>query len=852
MKSLFSIIISFVVFLQPLVSQDIKGKKYADNYTIFQSPTRTLIPLDGDWKYLDEDQNEIAFKIPYRSAFPQSNLIFKTIKIPEIKGRSLEFVSFGINHSVSLLVNDQFIGSHQGGYLSFKMPVSQEFLNTKNQVKLSLLVDENLSIDNSLPLIPKPGEPSSYSGVTGSTWIQILPPVSVQNPDFKYSVDAVKNEVKLKPSFSINASDFVANEAGIESNWIANGVSVQITYTIIDPALPEVPIFTATQNELINSGKSVDVNFPELVGKPELWSPENPKIYKSVVSVKTNSVLIDEISFPVSFRTVKLKDGKLVLNSKEIQMKGFNIVEDYKINNAEYADQLMLKKLRLLKASGVNSIRFYGFPPTFSTLEICDSLGLFVFTEIPAFNMPIDIGESQNIKVHTENMLTDLTKRSRFNPSVIAIGIGGNYSKRNDETVANEYSEVIRKSSHDILTYFVTKDFSIGEKFSSFDLVGLDVSGLSLDEFKSAVDTVSEKGNFFIAGYGKEITPDNHGGYSDHRSQEFQAKYFMDRYKVIKQSGKLIGSFAGTFQDFESQTPRLISGNLDQHKITTGLLNDDLTERTAFEYLRKMFNNEITFNPAIGKYHAGVQVIFPVLGVIMIFIFMFFFSTNRRFRDNLTRSINRPFSFFSDIRDHRVILGLQTFGLVFLLTTSWALFSLSFSYGLRSSQTFDYLLSVFFPWVWVKETIIWWTWNPIWGILLLSLFLAVCLFLSVFFLVLLGWITKRKVTFSQSLISIIWSASPTLVIVLLAMIFEQVVISASWVVPYVVYFIIFLIFWTIFRVLKGLRIIMVSHPARVYVTGFLIVGIVLIAIYFHYEHYYRATDYFFNALTAFK
>jgi len=852
LKSLFSFLISFVVFSQTLVSQDYNGNYTPDNYTIFNSPTRTLIPLDGEWKFLDEDKNEIAFKIPYRSATPQTNLIFKTIKIPEIKGKLLEFVSYGINHSVSLSVNDQFINSHQGGYLSFKIPVSQEFLNTKNQIKLSLLVDENLSIDNSLPLISKPGEPSCYSGVTGSTWIQILPPVSIHNPDYKFSVDVVKNEIKLKPSFSIKASDFIANESGIEDSWIANGVAVQITFTIFDQASPEIPIFTATQNEVVHSGKSADVNFPELVGKPELWSPENPKIYKSIVTVKANSILIDEISFPVSFRTVKLKDGRLVLNSKEIQLKGFNIVEDYKINNVEYADQLMFKKLRLLKDSGVNCVRFYGFPPTFSTLKICDSLGLLVFTEIPSFNIPVDIAGTQNMKVHSENMLTDLAGRSRFNPSVIAIGIGGNFSNRNDEVITNSYSETIKKSNHDVLTYFVTKYFSVSEKFNSFDLVGLDARDLSLDEFKALTDSFPSSSNFFIANYGKEISPENHGGYSDHQSQEYQAKYFMDRYKIIKQSEKLTGSFAGTFQDYESLTPRLISGNLDQHKVTTGLLNDDLTIRIAFDYLRKMFNNEITFNPPIGKYHAGVQVIFPVLGVIMIFIFMFFFSTNRRFRDNLTRSINRPFSFFSDIRDHRVILGLQTFGLVFLLTTSWALFSLSFSYGLRNSQTFDYLLSVFFPWVWVKETIIWWTWNPIWGILLLSLFLAVCLFLSVFFLVLLGWMTKRKVTFSQSLISIIWSASPTLVIVLLAMIFEQIVISASWVVPYVVYLIIFLLFWTIFRVLKGLRIIMVSHPARVYITGFLIVAIVLVGIYFHYEHYYKATDYFINALTAFK
>lgn len=852
MKLLLSGFLSLFFFSQLVVSQSVGDKTTYDHYTIFESPTRTLIPLDGEWKYLKEDETQGSILVPYRSNTPKKISLTKSLVIPKAKGKLLEFVSSGINHSASLSINDQFISAHQGGFLPFKLIIPLEFLNNEDHVKVDLDVDETLSADNSLPILPKPGDPLSYRGFLGQSWLMIRPAISIEYPLFNYQVDLLKNDVKLKASVSVKAAEFVSNEAGIHEEWMTEGAPIEVSYSISDENDPAQIIFSGTQNSTINSERLISIDFSEVVGKPELWSPENPKMYLATVSVKVAGALMDEIIFPIGFRQLEFRSNGLFVNGKETRLKGFNAIEDYRYKNTAEEESQMLAKLQTVKNSGANSIRFVGFPPAKSTIKNCDKLGLLVFSEIPSFNIPRKILESKNFQLHSENMLRTLTLRDKLNPSFIAIGIGGNYLGTNDAEIANRYSKLIKSLTPNVLTYLTTKDISLREKFTDFDMIGLDLADLSLSDFKMLTEGLSASDHFFISNYGKEIYPENHNGYSDEKSQEYQAKYFMDRYKLIKPSTTLIGSFAGTLNDYMTNAPRLISGNADPKMVTTGLLNEDLTPRTAFTYLTKLYNNEITFNPPIGKYQSGVKVVFPILGVIMIFIFMFFFSSNRRFRDNLTRSFSRSFSFFSDIRDHRVILGLQTAGLVFLLTTSWAMFLLSYCYGLRNSQTFDYLLSILLPWNGIKETVIWWTWNPISGILILSFLLLIILLLTICIPVVFGWFTKRKITFSQSLIAIIWSASPTLIIVLIAMIFEQIAASASFMVPYIFYFVIFMMLWTYFRILKGIRIIIVSNPFKVYFIGFFLLGLLLAATYFHYEHYYNAADYIMNALAAFK
>ena len=52
---------------------------------------------------------------------------------------------------------------------------------------------------------------------------------------------------------------------------------------------------------------------------PKLWTPEEPKLYKVIVSTQH-----DSISESIGFRTIETEGTKILLNGTPIKFKGFN------------------------------------------------------------------------------------------------------------------------------------------------------------------------------------------------------------------------------------------------------------------------------------------------------------------------------------------------------------------------------------------------------------------------------------------------------------------------------------------------------------------------------------------------
>ena len=838
------------LLLSFVFADQVSAQVTPDHYTVYQSDNRVLIPLNGEWQKVIDDENKESIIVPFTSEEPSSYTLIRSVYIPDPKGKVLEFVSAGINHQVSLSINDQFVGSHQGGFFPFRIKIPREILNTNNSVKVTLQIDERLSYNQTIPVHLMPGDASSEYGFLGSVYLQLRPAVSVEFPQLNYTVNLPKNEVKFKPTISIQSAEYISTVAnGIPDEWKTSGAPVTVKYSILDAS--SAVLLTDQKEVVIESDRSKTVEFKESVFSPKLWSPEHPESYTAHIEIFGNGILLDKVETPVAFRSVQVSGSEFLLNGNVVRLRGISFIQ-FAQSQKEMNNQDLYKILKLIQQTGANSVRFDAYPPSRDALNICDSLGLLAFAQIPVFNIPSALTFTKPIQVQSEVMLREMLNLHELHPSLIAVGLASALTANHDLEFILKQNELLKQINPSVLSYVITRNPQLRDELPTIDLLGLRLGHLKLDELQNMLTELKSDGRYFVASYGREIEPNNHNGYSDKQSQEYQAKYFTERFKEFKTLNVISGSFAASLLDYPVSSPRINSGNTDIYKVTTGIVNDDLTPRSAYTYLKNLYSNEITFNPPIGKYSSGIKVVFPIFGVILIFIFMFFFSSNRRFRDNMSRSFNRPFSFFTDIRDHRVILGLQTFGLVFLLAFTWALFFLSFGYGLRYSPTFDYLLSVLFPWSNIKEMIIGWTWSPISGIFILSMIFTVILGLFVLFIVVLGWLIKRKITMTQSLICVIWSAAPSLCIVIFAMVFEQVAISIPWLVPYIFGFVVYLIFWSLWRMMKGIRIITVAKSGRVYTVGILLIILTIAAVYFHYNYYYQAPDYVIHAFQAFK
>ena len=104
----------------------------------------------------------------------------------------------------------------------------------------------------------------------------------------------------------------------------------------------------------------------------KLWSPEAPNL-------TTIEVAGRKVRFGI--RQIETKDGRILLNGKEIFLKGFNRHESDWLNGAATGDAIMLQDIQRLKALGGNFIRGAHYQQSERFLDLCDENGVMVWEE---------------------------------------------------------------------------------------------------------------------------------------------------------------------------------------------------------------------------------------------------------------------------------------------------------------------------------------------------------------------------------------------------------------------------------------------------------------------------------------
>jgi beta-galactosidase len=121
-----------------------------------------------------------------------------------------------------------------------------------------------------------------------------------------------------------------------------------------------------------------DVN----IEKPELWTPDTPRLYTLRSSVKSSTNMLDETTTSFGIRTTRFDpDHGFFLNGVPTKIKGVCIHQDAGCLGAAVPEKVFERRLRILKSLGVNAIRTSHNPPAPEFLDLCDRLGLLVKDE---------------------------------------------------------------------------------------------------------------------------------------------------------------------------------------------------------------------------------------------------------------------------------------------------------------------------------------------------------------------------------------------------------------------------------------------------------------------------------------
>lgn len=124
----------------------------------------------------------------------------------------------------------------------------------------------------------------------------------------------------------------------------------------------------------------------------EWWDEFSPKMYSLHVKYECEGV-VDEKDVRFGMRIIKTADKKLILNGRQIALRGTIDCAQYPLTGYPPTDiDIYRENFKIIKSYGLNHVRFHAWCPPECAFEAADELGLYVSVEMPMW-LNKDIGE---------------------------------------------------------------------------------------------------------------------------------------------------------------------------------------------------------------------------------------------------------------------------------------------------------------------------------------------------------------------------------------------------------------------------------------------------------------------------
>ncbi|MGH2575056.1 MAG: glycoside hydrolase family 2 TIM barrel-domain containing protein, partial [Ignavibacteria bacterium] len=670
---LFSLILilslSPVLGSQPLILQRSSSQVPERFVKKIENEHRKLITLNGEWDfYSSEPYINTKVRVPFCYDFKGSVNCGRTFNIDTEEDGSWNYVLYcdGINYQCEISINGRFIIKHEGGFTQFSSLIPEGILkSTENRIEIK--IDNSLDY-TTIPLKNNNNYPKNYGGIYRDIYILAVPKLFIKNINVSTEID-------------INFNADIRNQVTLTSTDLTNLLSLTdgdknfaIKTEILDTS-GEIKSFSEAAISNISANSTTQIINNLTFSSPELWSADNPYLYTIRVTLSAGDSIIDIYSIEFGIQELKQKSGSIFINKSEMKFKGINYIEEFSGSGICGTYEDTEKDIRSIKSLGCNAVKVYGRPASPYLVDICNRHGMLIFEELPVFNVPAEIMDSENFISLAEYQFTEMILSHKNNPSVFAYGIGNDFDVSDDKS-KNFVSRLVTqgKSLDKRIIYYSTRNYKNDICRELVDLAGINFYAGDLRILKEIAEEVKlNKEKLFLSNYGKIINPKNLSGYSDPSSIESQSKLIVEVYKIIKGSS-LSGGFFLSYSDWNSDFPNLLYYGNNHFLRTTGLYTLNREQRTPAVILKKEYSNEDIPNLNIGSYSKESPIFFVLLGICVFILFVYLANGIRRIGENVMRALFRPFIFFTDVREQSLIQPIYNILLAVILSLGNGLF----------------------------------------------------------------------------------------------------------------------------------------------------------------------------------
>lgn len=806
--------------------------------------TRSLIDLNSGWKIYaaDKPDQKTEVSVPSLIASDKEFVFEKELKFSatELTNYEMELVFEGLNYSCKVSLNNVSLYIHTGGSYPFTIKIPKEILNYDLPNVLRLSIKHKLDSRNTIPVKQRFLFPKSEGGIFRDAYIHLVPTIAVTKVSYTFEKAKKANRINLELKY-----DITKHTTSESSNKNKN---YKCYVQFID-----------TEKSTVLYSRDYNIKFPEsdVVEKtnrislirPKYWTPKNPQHYFLRIIVSNGDSLIDEFKKQIALKIITKKNDVLFLNGKQITFNGTTYLPPSKlfIQNGYY--ESLKRDFQIIKNAGFNAVRFANSAPHPYALKLCDDLGLFAFIEIPLNSIPEQITSDDEFLKRSQNYMNNfITSYSNY-PSVLAVGVGSSFlPNSNEHKKFIEQLTSIVKSKTNYYTYAsfvgIPKDTIRNLDFYGIELYSKDF------RTKSFSETSINSHKYFISQATYPTYLGSSNGYLNRFSYEAQAKYFSDIISSSKQN-KLSGYFLNSMFDFRGDFAPFYSG-YDINKVyKIGILGEDrATDRISYSLIKSKLTKTGKVTVPVGSEKDDSPLFFIIVSLVLSLFLGLIINSKRKFREDAIRALLRPYNFYADIRDQRILSGLNTNALMILLAGSHSLLLTNLLFFLKNNILLEKTVVAFGSDKFVN-IINFLAWNPVESFIYLFILSIIMFFFFSIIFQFASFFIKNRVLFSSIYYVVIWAFLPLAVLLPVELVLYRILI-ANTINFYIYIFLLLYAVWLIQRLLKGIFVIFDTRPSVVYLMSFAVTVVVIGIILFYFQFKDSAIYYIINAAKQYK
>ena len=838
-------IVLFFFFVNPLSAQIVF--KSLPNYqakidsSFFDiTKTRKIILLNGNWKvYSTNDKDKKSTEVTVPSIFDgEGELTFeKEFNITQNQlNNYIMFVHFlGMNYSADIAVNNIIIYRHTGGEYPFHFELPHDILRVDKKNVLTVKLLYKLDSENTIPVKQRFLFPQSFGGIFRDVYIQLIPNISISDLNVSSNYDSKSDKASLKVKAEINNQEFKRIPDSIE---IQNNFNLKIK--IFRPDGSSAGIF---ENKFtLERNKNILINQDIEIKNPSLWSESNPKSYIISTELWKTDSLIDITRQEREIYSISSEKNLLLFNGSAFQLKGVTYIPSFEEFGSLASYEKMEEDIKMIKVLGFNCIRFAKSVPHPYYLKLCSKYGLLAFIEIPINFIPASLSSDKDFLARCENYLTNFIKAYNDYSAAAAVGVCSSVLPCVDENISlvENLAILAKKNFHGLIyASFVPENLDEIHLINNIDLYGVEFLNSPIEndfEKFTQVQKKIGKGKVFISGATYVVNQGNSDGYINNYSYEAQAKYF-DNLTDYADQDSAAGYFINSMFDFRGDYASLIAGYNKNNVYNVGIVGEDRsTDRIGYKVLYAKFHNAEKVTIPIGSKKDNAPMIFIIMGILLALIMGILVNSGRKFREDATRALVRPYNFYADVRDQRIISGFHSTLLAIVISSVISLVIGNMLYYFKMSVELEKIL-ISFGSPFLIKIVSYLSWNPFIAILWLTLFFIVMLFISTLIIKVSSFFVRNKVYYSSIYFSTVWAFLPFVLLILVGIILYRLLLTD---VANLYIYILLVVFclWVFYRLMKGIYVIFDVNPSSVYFYSIILAAAVIgiIVVYFELKN----------------